>query len=187
MNCRDFQDQCVAERYLAGELEPEQQEQFELHYPQCRRCSEETEALRLLRLGLNADRASMVAEPLPGRTWCRGWMLLPAGAVAVLALIAILWQPKPAPTKAEQRPAQVETRLIELAKVEPPQYTPVVLRGSAARRLFRDAMEHYQRGDYGAAIPGLESALKASSSPDVVFYLGACHLLTGVQTLFETL
>jgi TolA-binding protein len=89
----------------------------------------------------------------------------------------------PSPEAAPPRPAP---SLEELAKVEPPPYTAVVLRGAGdkPRETFHKAMDNYARGDYAHAIPGLRSAVKASPrTPRFSFYLGACYLLTGETDL----
>jgi len=83
-------------------------------------------------------------------------------------------RPKPAPPTAPS--------VAELVRVTPPRYVPVTLRGptdEAAKR-FREAMQHYAKGKYGAAILGLRAAAELDPrAPNVQFFLGICYLLTG--------
>jgi TolA-binding protein len=56
-----------------------------------------------------------------------------------------------------------------------------VLRGAEdeAQQAFREAMQHYVKGDYAKAIPGLRAAVKADPrTARFNFYLGVCYLLT---------
>lgn len=65
--------------------------------------------------------------------------------------------------------------------MEAPPYSAVVLRGpeDQAQLTFDNAMQHYVRGDYAAAIPGLRAAVNASpKTARFSFYLGACYLLS---------
>jgi Flp pilus assembly protein TadD len=74
----------------------------------------------------------------------------------------------------------------ELARVEPPPYSDMVLRGAedAGHEAFRNAMQYYVKGDYPHAIPGVRAAVKASPrTPSFNFYLGACYLLAGQTDL----
>ena len=100
-------------------------------------------------------------------------------AVVVVGLVVILWwvmQPQ-LPRMASLSPA-----LAELARIEPPSYEPVRLRGAqdAAQQRFREAMDFYTAGYYASAIPGLEDAADLDpDAPNISFYLGACYLLEG--------
>jgi TolA-binding protein len=70
----------------------------------------------------------------------------------------------------------------ELARVEPPPYSAIVLRDAEdeGQGTFRNAMQYYLKGDYARAIPGVRTAVKAGPRiPRFNFYLGACYLLTG--------
>ena len=87
--------------------------------------------------------------------------------VVVVAVLGIRWGMKPVlspsapPTQATQ-PGPAGPSLAELARFDPPTYTPAVLRGAQdeAMRKFRVAMKNYQRGDYARAITGLREAAK---------------------------
>ena len=91
-----------------------------------------------------------------------------------------------APAVADSGPPQVDTRpsrtqlLTRLARVEPPTFSPLVLRGSQdeASQLFRDGMKAYVAGNYAAATPVLTRASAADESrPDIAFYLAASQLM----------
>ena len=105
-------------------------------------------------------------------------------------------RPEPAPTAIQATPP-VQTSssalpgskpapptvvaLSVLARVEPPTYIPVVLRGprDEAVERFEAAMAHYVDGDYAAAIPGLRAAADLNpASAQIAFFLSACQLLT---------
>ena len=88
---------------------------------------------------------------------------------------------KPA-AEPNRGPATSRPDLEELARVEPPPYSAILLRGAEdeAQIDFNNAMEHYLKGDYTGAIPGLLTAAKASPrTARYPFYLGACYLITG--------
>ena len=72
--------------------------------------------------------------------------------------------------------------LSVLARVEPPLYVPVALRGPRddAAEQFDAAMRRYVSGDYAGAIPGLQAAAELKPDvPQTTFFLAVCHLLTG--------
>jgi TolA-binding protein len=81
----------------------------------------------------------------------------------------------PSPT-ASARPS-----LEELARVDPPPYAPLVLRGAEPREgAFERAMERYARGDHAAAAAGLRKAVTEDpASSEARFYLGVSELLAG--------
>jgi hypothetical protein len=82
--------------------------------------------------------------------------------------------PSAGPGSAERPPLDV------LARVEPPPYVPVVVRGGGEMPAFTRAMERYVRGDYAGAASGLRVALREDPrSPQARFYLGASELLAG--------
>jgi TolA-binding protein len=99
--------------------------------------------------------------------------------------------PGPAAPQSEQqaptqgRPAMPASRpvvaLSVLARVEPPVYIPVTLRGprDEAAEKFDDAMRHYVEGDYAGAIPELTAAAGLNpNAPRIAFFLAICDLLT---------
>jgi tetratricopeptide (TPR) repeat protein len=72
--------------------------------------------------------------------------------------------------------------LTEPARFRPPSYSPPTLRDAAdeATAQFREAMSHYARGDYRAAIPGLRRASRLDpEAPHAFFFLGICEMLSG--------
>ena len=75
--------------------------------------------------------------------------------------------------------------LARLARVDPPRYSPSVLRGAAdeAAVAFQEGMKSYVASDYGAAIPALRKAARLDPErPDIAFFLAASELLSGDAT-----
>jgi tetratricopeptide (TPR) repeat protein len=191
MDCAHIEQEEIAEKYLSGRLNADEQERYERHYFGCPGCFAELEALRAVRDELSARRGSLEAAPAPRPVaWKWAW----AGglaAVAVLVIIVITQLPPSAPPPAPPPiagapggppPQPVSARLEELARYEPPAYSPVVLRGAADKstREFRAAMKHYLRRDYRAALSGLERAVQLNEkAADASFFLAACRLLLG--------
>ncbi len=71
--------------------------------------------------------------------------------------------------------------LSVLARVEPPGYIPVVLRGPSdeAVERFEAAMRRYAVRDYAGAIPDLSTAVGLNpKAAQASFFLAICHLLT---------
>lgn len=191
MNCHDIRKRELIERYLVGALNESEQEAFERHYFECAECFEALKDYRDLQAELQRMGPSIRAEPLRG-SGLRPWFLPASAAIAVLVLALGLWQWFP--WEIRPSPSTMIPSLNALARLEPPPYTPATLRGSGddARRQFREAMNHYVEGDYGAAIPGLLSASKLdANAPDISFFLGICHLLedqtdAGAESLRKT-
>jgi len=100
---------------------------------------------------------------------------------------ASLPQPMPAarPTAPSVRDSVVTDRahaLARLARVDPPRYSPLILRGVAddATVAFENGMKDYVAGDYRAALRQLRQA--AGLDPervDIAFFLAASELLSG--------
>jgi TolA-binding protein len=128
----------------------------------------------------------------------RMWVWAPAFATIIVLFSAGLWwyaahdrpssQQVSSPPKAIPNvPVQVQSTpaapsLEELARVEPPPYSAVVLRGGEdeSHETFHKAMQFYVSRDYTHAIPGVRAAVKASpQNASFNFYLGACYLLAG--------
>jgi len=225
MDCARVASGNIVERYLVGDLEESEREDFERHFFECDDCLREVEALRDLQQQLSDDRREVPAvtmRPRPTQRWV--WASGLAAGLA-MALVAALWwtsrpgppvdqpidiepaatavppviepqpetipEPEPAPTEIPPEPGP---DLAELARIEPPYYEPIRLRGATheAQRRFRTAMESYLESDYVSAIPGLEEAAKLDpQAPNISFFLGACYLLTdrtseGTETLQHT-
>jgi Flp pilus assembly protein TadD len=80
------------------------------------------------------------------------------------------------------QPGPASPSLAELARFDPPTYTPTVLRGAQdeATRKFRAAMKQYQQGDYARAVTGLREAAKLNpKDAGALFFLGVSCLLSG--------
>lgn len=199
MHCERVMREGLSEKYVSGELGEADREAYERHYFECDRCSNELEALVLVRAELERSaRRAVEASPPAGRSRAP-WLALAAAAIIVMAVAVYRWQPAGGPTTtvsetapAEALPAEPSAppvasvdpvgMLARLAEVAPPVYRPATLRStpSPAVRRFREAMELYTRGDYQGAVPGLEEAAALDGTlPQVPFFLGACHLLTG--------
>jgi hypothetical protein len=92
-------------------------------------------------------------------------------------------QPSPAPATGQTtRPASPSAVPIAvLARVDPPIYLPLSLRGprdEAAER-FGTAMTRYAEKDYAGAIPDLRAAVGLNpKAPHALFFLAICELLT---------
>lgn len=190
MNCDQVMKGEIAEKYLLGELGEADQEAFEQHYFECPRCFQELETYRALQGELKQAAPAILAEPV-GRRIGWAWAAAAAGVLLVVGISTWLRQEGPAPPSVQapaqqaptvQEPAQPSVpSLSELAQVQPPPYVPATLRGpeDEARRQFRQAMQHYLKGDFQAAIPELRSAYRLDpKAPNIGFYLGACLLLT---------
>jgi len=193
MNCKDIEQHNIVEEYLRDRLTESERDEFEKHYFECESCFSQ------LQTGLTIEE-ELSREALPQRTQ-RGaflhhvWNWTPAVVAVILLFGAGIWwysaqklrSPQQASSAAKikpevSQPASPETlSWDELARVEPPPYTPLVLRGVEDRPLetFRKAMQHYLKGDYAKAIPGVRAAVKANpQNASFNFYLGACYLMS---------
>jgi tetratricopeptide (TPR) repeat protein len=204
MDCQSAQKGEMVERYVLGRLDDATQEAFEQHFFECVRCFEDVQICRALQGELERTGAAVQAEPRRTVVVARWrWAVSFALAVAVL-VVAWRWQfspstdhpatpvavkpssgTEPQPGPQSQSPvAHVPDvpSLAELAQVTPPPYAPVTLRGTPgeAGLRFRAAMQHYQEGDYRAAIPGLRAAVELNpEAVDANFFLAVCRLLEG--------
>jgi len=180
VECRDVRDRELIERYLLGTLDEAERDAFEGHYFECDQCFREAEAMRGVQLRLAAERRDQPKNGArrkgPSRRW---WWGLAAAAAVLLSVVAVVWWTS---TAAPPRTVALSPELRALARIEPPYYEPIRLRGATdrAHQAFRAAMEHYAAGDHGAAIPGLEEAARLDpDAPNISFFLGACELLAG--------
>ena len=125
--------------------------------------------------------------------WPRNPAPGPALAEPEAAVAAVAPQPAAAPAvPVPEPPAQAGTSVAQpdqqpvvalsvLARVEPPIYIPLVLRGprDEAVEKFDVAMRRYAEGDFAGALPGLASAAELNpKAANVVFFLAVCQLLT---------
>jgi TolA-binding protein len=193
MNCREVEERDILERYLLDRLTESERDELENHYFECSSC------FSRLQTGLTVQeelrRQPLMPTPAGGALLRWVWAWTPAFAtLALLFAVGIWWhsarkhqspqQVSSSPSSANpSQPSSTEAPpLQELARVEPPLYTPVVLRGAEdeAHETFHKAIQYYLKGNYANAIPGLRAAAKASPrTASFNFYLGACYLLTG--------
>ena len=201
MDCARVAREEILETYLAGRLAEQDREAFEEHYFGCPRCFDEIRTLQTIRdvLPTVTDKVeSDTARPVI--PWLPALGLAAVAAFAVGSALFIRQQPASAPpvstTAASpkdtpvperpipQQPAQIasEPSVEQLARVEPPRYEPLKLRGApdeAAQR-FQRGMERYGKADYAGAVENLRVA--ADLDPDgihILFFLGISHLMLG--------
>jgi TolA-binding protein len=197
MNCKEVEEQDIAEQYLLDRLTDPEREEFEKHYFECGTC------LSQLQTGLSMQTELRRQPAMPARaegaSLRRTWVWAPVFATIVVLFSAGIWwysarsrqpaqhvassPPKVSPeVPLQAQPPLAAPSLEELARVEPPPYSGAVLRGAEdeAHETFHKAMQYYVNGDYARAIPGVRTAVKASpQSASLNFYLGACYLLAG--------
>ena len=189
MTCDDVERHELAERYVLGRLEKDQQKAFENHYFNCSAC------LERLRIVEEACKALKVESPRPraGR-WRRVAAVLAGAAALVLALRATedRWRDNlfvspgpgsgtsPAPSGSPTLPSPPLPR--SAGAVQPPRYTAPTLRSTPpeAQRVFREAMDPYSGGNCDDAVVGLRRAVQMDESLiQARFYLAVCELVLG--------
>ena len=200
MDCGRVAAEEILEKYLAGTLTGEDREAFEEHYFGCARCFDDLQILQSIKTELLANPAAgTLARPVRRWTWAAPLAL---AAVAVLAIAATLWMRRPpvsglheqtatapSPTQrpqAQPRRPQASSEpvpsLDELARVEPPPFEALALRGSTdeATARFRTGMDRYRRADYRGALSDLRAAAALEpAAPSNSFFLGISHLMLG--------
>ena len=188
MTCDEVERGNIAEEYLAGRLAEEAASEFEAHYFNCPECLARVELLE----GVRTQLESSSAETRPAGSRLRR-AIVPLAAAAVLVLAAgVIRQMSRVPVSAPvttsapniELPAPVappaeRPDLRALGAIEPPRFDAPRLRVSptASRRVFLQAMERYERGDWQGALAGLETA--AQHDPKSVpahFFLAVCSL-----------
>ena len=187
MECAQIKLEEVVERYLTGSLSPQERESFEEHYFACEQCFAALQAHRALQAELSASAPQIRAMPAPNPTAWRWTAAMATAAVVILAVLGIRWGMKPdlsppAPPTQTMQPGPAGPSLAELARFDPPTYTPAVLRGAQdeAMRKFRAAMKHYRQGEYARAVTGLREAAKLNpKDAGALFFLGVSYLLSG--------
>ncbi len=118
-------------------------------------------------------RAAAPAGPIPARGADAAEQPVITGTVDPSAAL-----PASAASSASRRMAV----LARLARVEPPRYSPGVLRGATdeAAASFQEGMQAYVAGDYDATIPSLRRAARLDTErSDIAFFLAASELLAG--------
>jgi TolA-binding protein len=195
MNCREIEEQDIRERYLLKQLPEPERDEFERHYFECDACFSQLQTELALQKEL--ERQPLVLKQARCRPLRPMWLWAPPfAALAILLATAFWWysplahrsQPQTSSARSEN-PQTIQSQsppenvaLEKLARVEPPAYSPILLRGAEdeAQQDFDSAMTHYIKGDYVGAISGLRAAAHANpESAKVRFYLGACYLLAG--------
>ncbi len=217
MDCEQIKREEVVERYLLGQLSEAEQDAFELHYFECADCLEQVQAYGSLREELARQRAAIPAEAVRASTgWRWAWAAGAAAAVVVVSLGLWLRRPQVRPQPStpvaaapvSKAPEQTDTdhktgeagstqgaSLEELARFDPPRYSPAILRGPTdeATLHFREGMNLYSKGDYAGTIEKLRSTVELNpQAADARFFLGTCFLLTeqsteGIRELKETI
>jgi tetratricopeptide (TPR) repeat protein len=198
MNCGEVEERDILERYLLDRLSESEREEFEQHYFECASCFSYLQAGLTVQAELRHQ--PLMPTPVGSSPLRRVWAWTPAFATLALLLVLGIWwyserkhppsqqasapalRASPEVAGQSQTPSPTGPALEELARVEPPPYAAVVLRGAEdeAHETFRKAMQYYVKGNYTDAIPGLRAAVKASpGTASFHFYLGACYLLTG--------
>ena len=208
MNCERVAREELLEGYLLGRLSDEDRDSFERHFFECERCLKDLQMLEAIQGGLpRVDAAPAAAKALTSFRW-----LSVAGLAATIILTvgSLLWMrplssprapgmtetrppsqaapteasptPTPTPTPTPAPPLPAGASLEQLARVEPPAYQPLTLRGASdeATSRFQAGMARYQRADYPAAVAELRGA--ATLAPDAAhirFFLGIAHLMAG--------
>jgi TolA-binding protein len=196
MNCQEVEDRDIAELYLLDRLTEPERDEFEKHYFECESCFSQLQAGLMVQAEL--QRQPLARSQTGDALLRRMWAWIPAlAAAALLFAVGIWWisaranrpsqQASSAPARRSpevaaqsQPPLRAASSLEELARVEPPPYSAVMLRGAEdeAQESFRTAMQYYVKGEYAHAIPGLRAAVKVSPrTARFNFYLGACYLL----------
>ena len=181
MTCEEIEAGELAEKYVLGQMNADEQSAYEDHYFACSHCFEELQ----LRQTMQSELAAL---GVPRRERRSPWALWAAAAAILIVAAGVgWWRLRPAASTASSTsvhvspPAPSSPSLDVLARFEPPTYTAPVLRGGAPLdTAFRSAMEKYREGLYAAAIPGLlEAARTDEKDADAQFFLGICYLMDG--------
>jgi TolA-binding protein len=197
MNCKEVEEREILEEYLLDRLTEPDREEFEKHYFECASCFSQLQTRlavqsELLRQPVMPARARGAGFHL-SRTWTPAFV-----TVALLLAVGVWWYSAQKHTPSQRAssspptaspkvsvpftpPSSTPPSLEELARMEAPPYSEIVLRGAEdeGQEAFRTAMQNYSKQDYAKAIPGLQTAVKANpQAASFNFYLGACYLLT---------
>ena len=203
MDCGRVAREEILESYLAGRLTEQDREAFEGHYFECARCFDELRTLQTIRDVLPGATVEFEAKRTHGVTRWAPAVGLAAAVVLAVGTVLLMRPSSPSsppesttstssptevrtpvtPTRQEpQSPTAPEPSLEQLARVEPPRYEPVRLRGPAdeATQRFERGMEHYRKADYAGAVEALRAAAELEpDAPQIRFFLGVSHLMLG--------
>ena len=202
MDCDRASREEIFENYLTDRLSEEDRAAFEEHYFGCPRCFDELQTLQGIREVLSHGGAQ--SEPDAARHFHRWAPALGLAAAVVLAAGAMLWMRAPVPSgvsketapplqseaesprrpqpQESERAAVSEPSLEQLARIQPPPYQPIRLRGvpDEATVRFQRGMEQYRRADYAGAVAELRGAAELDpEASHISFFLGICHLMVG--------
>lgn len=196
MSCSWGRDDDRASRYVLGELQEDERETFELHFLECPDCLGLMQALAELPAVL-AEQPLRSAGParLPAWAWAAAATLFAAVGVSLVLRHAPeplvppptppppLVRPSPGPIASESpaplpSPAKRAAPALDvLARVEPPRYLPLTMRGQAPDPAFEEAMAFYARARYAEAAERL--APLAEGDPQSRFFRGVALLMAG--------
>jgi anti-sigma factor RsiW len=180
MECKEIRDGELIEKYVAGRLSTDLTEALESHYFGCDECAQRLREARILNTALKEKAAGIRAEARPPRRTRSVWA--PALAIAAaLVLAAVLFWPRGTTIVPANQQANAADFSL-LAKVAPPPYKALVLRGSEApsEAAFEAAMQNYTTGDFAGAARALRPIVAADpEGAEPHFYLAASELLAG--------
>jgi tetratricopeptide (TPR) repeat protein len=204
MTCDEVVNGEIVEKYVLDDLTEVTRSAFEQHYFECGRCFELLQTYRAIKAELAQSREAAETEA-PRKSWGWLWTWAPAMAVVVMTVgIGVLLrtqrempdapsippaaggtQPSPTPAQPAPSPPASMPSIELLARVEPPPFVASRLRSAdEVTARFNEAMAHYQRQNWAAAIPGLQAASKLDpEAAHIAFFLGASQLLNGQSRL----
>ncbi|MGB7760475.1 MAG: tetratricopeptide repeat protein [Bryobacteraceae bacterium] len=178
MDCEEIEETEIAEKYVTGQLDDIEQAEFETHFVACQRCFQQVQLLQDMQAAL---------APRPSGHW--RWLAISAIAASLLVAAGVTWlrlRPvsereagQSAASSGTHFPARPTLDLTALAMVSPPRYSQPRWR-AAGQTGFDLAMQHYARGDYAGATPGLLAVLEGDPGNSAAgFFLGICYLMQG--------
>jgi hypothetical protein len=152
-----------AARFVAGKLDGEELERFEVHLLGCEACRTEVE------LGM-----SLRAAGFAPRAVARRWAWRVAGLAAAAVVLFVLFP----------RGGADVARFAPLGALEtPPVYLGIPVRADERDARFDAAMQSYRAGDFSRAADSLGALAAAVDAPPVHFFLGASALMIGADSL----
>lgn len=195
MSCSRGRNDDLASRYVLGELTEDERDAFEQHFMVCPDCLGLMKTLAELPAVLREpSRRSTGPAHLPAWTWAVAATLFAAVGVSLVLRHApepLVPPPTPPlPVQASPGPAASGSAvpapsaavsdapsLEMLARVEPPRYLPLTMRGQATDPAFDEAMAFYARARYPEAAARL--APLAEGDPQARFFRGVALLMSG--------
>src|ERR1700732_5381176 len=163
MNCKEVEEREILEEYLLDRLTEPDREEFEKHYFECASCFSQLQT----RLAVQAEvqRKPAIPARARGAGFRLAWAWTPAFVtVALLLAVGVWWYSAQKHTPSQQAssspptaspeisvpstpPTSTAPSLEALARVEPPPYSEIVLRGAEDKghEAFRTAMQNYSK------------------------------------------